>query len=163
MWKIGNGVLPAPERKRGEHDVNRQGRIWLQSPVEASGHIGLSPHVRRDSRGAHPLADHRAEVCVAVELAPRDLAGGDEAEEQDERTVLGGQRALRLHAPAELLVQPLDAVGGPERLPLGFGKLKKVSSSAPPSCRLLTTPGLRLPHVRSKAVQAVRALSALGA
>ena len=105
--------------------MKRQARIWLQSHVEASGHIGTSPHARLYSRRTHPLADHRAELRVAVELAQRDLAGGDEAEEEDERTVLGGQRALRLHAPAELLVQPLDAVGGPERLPLGLRKAEE--------------------------------------
>ena len=87
---------------------------WSQSHVETPGHTGISLHVRCPSRRAHPLADHRAEVRIAVELAQRDLPGGDEAEEEQERTVLRGQRALRVHAPAEFLVQPFDAVGGTE-------------------------------------------------
>ena len=46
MWKIVKGIPPAPERDRGYHDVERQARIWLESHVEASGHIGISPHAR---------------------------------------------------------------------------------------------------------------------
>jgi hypothetical protein len=42
-----------------------------------------------------------------------------------------------------------------------FGKRKNVSSSSPPSRRLVTTPGQRLANVRSKAVYAVGAASAL--
>jgi len=41
-----------------------------------------------------------------------------------------------------------------------FGKAKKVSSSAPPSCRLRPTPGQRFAHLRSKAVYAARPVSA---
>src|SRR4029453_11819334 len=44
----------------------------------------------------------------------------NETKEQQERRVLGGQPPLRPHAPAELLVQPFDHVGGPERLPLAL-------------------------------------------
>ena len=40
------------------------------------------------------------------------------------------------------------------------GKVKNVSSSAPPSCRLRTTPGHRVAHFRSKALYAVRPASA---
>src|SRR5713226_1058847 len=38
-----------------------------------------------------------------------------------------------------------------------LGKRKNVRSSSPPSCRLVTTPGHRLPHVRSKAAYATPA------
>ena len=41
-----------------------------------------------------------------------------------------------------------------------LGKVKNVRSSSPPSRRLLTTAGQCLSHVRSKAVYAVRAVSA---
>ena len=44
-----------------------------------------------------------------------------------------------------------------------LGKLKNVSSSVPPSCRLLTTPGQRLPQTRSNFAHAVCAASALAA
>jgi hypothetical protein len=44
-----------------------------------------------------------------------------------------------------------------------LGKRKTVRSSSPPSRRLVTTPGQRLAHVRSKAVYAARATSALAA
>jgi len=43
------------------------------------------------------------------------------------------------------------------------GNRKNVSSSSPPSRRLVTTPGHRLLHVRSKAAYAVRAVSAFAA
>ncbi len=44
-----------------------------------------------------------------------------------------------------------------------FGKAKNVRSSSPPSRRLVTTPGQRLDHVRSKTAKAPRAVSALAA
>src|SRR5207237_3590879 len=44
-----------------------------------------------------------------------------------------------------------------------LGKRKNVRSSLPPSRRLVTTPEQRLAHVRSKAVYAVQAASALAA
>src|SRR5882672_293574 len=43
-----------------------------------------------------------------------------------------------------------------------LGKRKKVRSSSPPSRRLVTTPGHRLVHARSKAAYAARAASACG-
>ena len=67
---------------------------WSQSHVETPGHTGISLHVRCHSRRAHPLADHRAEVRIAVELAQRDLTGGDEAEEEQERTVMQSSGAF---------------------------------------------------------------------
>src|SRR5713101_3441236 len=88
------------------------------------------------SRGRpHPLADDRRQLLVAIELAERDLPGGDEAEEQDDGTVLGRQGALRLHLASDLLVEALDHVSGAQRLPL----------------RLLLT-GLRLPGMLSHGV-----------
>jgi hypothetical protein len=48
--------------------------------------------------------------AVPTQPAQPDLPADDQADEQDERRVLGGQRALGLHTPAELLVQPLDHV-----------------------------------------------------
>src|SRR5439155_11911804 len=44
-----------------------------------------------------------------------------------------------------------------------LGKVKNVSSSPPPSRRLVTTPGHCFPHVRSKAAYALCAASALAA
>jgi hypothetical protein len=44
-----------------------------------------------------------------------------------------------------------------------FGKRKNVRSSSPPSRRLVTTPGHRLLHVRSRAAYAVRAVSTFAA
>ena len=40
---------------------------------------------------------HGGDVAPAVEATQADLAADHEAEEQDQRGVLGGQRALRLH------------------------------------------------------------------
>jgi hypothetical protein len=55
---------------------------------------------------------------VTVKLAQGDLPGGDEAVEQQERGTFAGQQALRLDAPAKLLVQPFNDVRGAQRLPL---------------------------------------------
>ena len=87
MLKIGNGVLRLLSAIEGS--------IMLRRPA-----ISGSPNAWLHSRRTHPLADHGAELRVAVELAQPDLFGGDEAEEENERIVLGSQRAL--------LVQPLD-------------------------------------------------------
>src|SRR5713101_8388268 len=59
---------------------------------------------------------------MAVDLPQLDLSAGNEAEEQDQRRVLGGKRALGLHAPAEFLVEALDDVRGAQRLPLYLRK-----------------------------------------
>src|SRR6516165_5549431 len=72
-----------------------------------------------------PCAQHRGNLAPPVESAQTDLAADDETEEQHEGRVLGGQCALGLHASAELLVQALDHVGGPERLPLAFRELEE--------------------------------------
>ena len=73
---------------------------------------------------AHGLvSQHRWDLAPAIETAQPDLSADHETEEQHERGVLGGQRALGLHPPPELFIQPLDAVGGAERLPLRLGKI----------------------------------------
>ena len=59
-----------------------------------------------------------AEALPAVDLAHGDLAGGEQRPEQHGRGLRRGQHGLRLDAALELLVQPLDRVGGPRRLPL---------------------------------------------
>jgi hypothetical protein len=56
-------------------------------------------------------------VAPPIEAPEPDLAAGHEAEEENERRVLGGQAALGLHAAANLFVQPLDHVGGTESTP----------------------------------------------
>ena len=52
---------------------------------------------------------------MAVDLPQLDLSAGHEAEEQDQRRVLGRERALSLHAPPEFLVEALDDVGSAQR------------------------------------------------
>lgn len=93
------------------------------------------------SRGRpHPLADDCGQLlCAAVELAQRDLPGGDETEEQDERTVLRSagkapcvftrRRNSSLRRSITLVVRSV--------FHCALGKLRNVSSSAPPSCRRL--------------------------
>src|SRR5262245_16017453 len=76
-------------------------------------------------------AQHRGDLTPAVEPAQSDLPADHEAEEQDQRGVLGGQAALRLHAPAELLVEALDDIRGPERLPLALGELEEGGQLVP--------------------------------
>jgi hypothetical protein len=145
--------------------VKGRPRIWRERYVDRAGHTWISPHTGPCSRGGpHPLPDHRRELRVAVELAQRDLTGRHEAEEEQERTVLGGERA-----PCVFTRRRNSSFNRSMLLVVrsvfhwAFGKLKNVRNSVPPSWRLLTTPGHRFPHVRSQAVQAARAASALGA
>jgi len=72
------------------------------------------------SRGCEEdgLVEHGPDVLVAIDLAHGDLAGGDEAVEQDDGGVLGGKRALGLHPTAKLLIEALDGVGGAQASPL---------------------------------------------
>lgn len=70
-------------------------------------------------------AEHRRDVAPSIDTPQPDLAAGHETEEQDQRRVLGRQAALRLHPAPELLVQPLNHVRGPERLPLALGELEE--------------------------------------
>jgi hypothetical protein len=43
MWKMGNGVLPAPDRHRGWSGVKTLRRIWLESYVDRVGYTWISP------------------------------------------------------------------------------------------------------------------------
>jgi hypothetical protein len=70
------------------------------------------------------LPQHRGDLPPAIDPAQPDLPARHEAEEQDQRSVF--------HC--------------------ALGKAKNVSSSLPPSRRLVTALGQRLAHVRSKAV-----------
>jgi len=109
------------------------------------------------------LTEHGRDLVPAVQAPQANLTAGPEAEEQHERGFLGRQTALRLHAAAEFLVQPLDHVRRAQRLPLALGDWKTVSNSSPPSWRLRTAPGPRARHSHSKAVEAARAAAALSA
>src|SRR5438477_3843430 len=97
------------------------------------------------------LTQHRADLLPTVDLAQLDLPARHEAEEQDERRVLGGQRALRLHASSELLVEPLNRVRGSQRLPLGAWEPEEREQfvTAFPQTRH-HAPGRRLADIRSK-------------
>src|SRR5215470_18366851 len=86
------------------------------------------------------LAEHDGDLPPAVDPAQLDLPAGHEAEEQDQGRVLGRQRALRFHASAKFLVEPLNCVRRPQRLPLGSGKGKEQ--------RLLKTGGRLIRHAR---------------
>src|SRR5262245_39025241 len=81
----------------------------------------------RDASCGRPasLTQHHRNVAPPVEAPQPNLAAGHEAEEEDERGVLGRQRALGLHAPAEFLVQPLNDIRGAQRLPLPLWELKE--------------------------------------
>jgi hypothetical protein len=54
----------------------------------------------------------------AVDFAQRDLPADQQRPEQHASGIRAGQHALGLDAPLELLVQPLDGVGGADGLPL---------------------------------------------
>ena len=59
-----------------------------------------------------------SERLPAVDLAHVDLAGGEQRPEQHGGSVSRWQNGLRLDPSLELLVQPLDGVGGPNAAPL---------------------------------------------
>jgi hypothetical protein len=99
------------------------------------------------------LAEHRRDLAPAIHASEADLAASHEAEEQDERRVLGRQATLSLHPPPELL-------GVFHWL---LGNWMNVSSSSPPSARLRTTPGQRRRHFRSKAAEPPWAAARLSA
>ena len=58
------------------------------------------------------------ERLPAIDLAHVDLSGGEQRPEQHGRGVCRGQHGLRLDPTLELLVQPLDRVGGANAAPL---------------------------------------------
>src|SRR5437762_12147705 len=80
---------------------------------------------RLPGRGNHAATDVFWLSTVAIFCQPSTLRNlicplDHEAEEQDHRRVLGGQRALRFHASAKFLMEPLNRVGGSQCLPLLF-------------------------------------------
>src|SRR5262245_28551045 len=105
---------------RGEGPIRENTWIWV-GPSNAI----LEPKARCVMRRLAAGTQHGGNLAPAIEPAQTDLAADDETEAQHEGRVLGGQAALRLHTSAELLVEALDHVGGPERLPLAFRKLKE--------------------------------------
>ena len=54
----------------------------------------------------------------ADEAAQRDLAAAQESEEQEQNRLFIGERGLGFGPPPELLVDPLQRIGGAQRLPL---------------------------------------------
>src|SRR5207244_3179310 len=62
--------------------------------------------------------DRVRNLLPAIESPELDLAGAQEAEEEQEDGVLTRQQSLRLRAAAKLLVDALERVGRPQRLPL---------------------------------------------
>src|SRR5882672_11390218 len=71
------------------------------------------------------LAEHRGDFPPAVDPAQLDLPAGHETEEQDQGRIFTRERALRLHAAAKLLVEPLNRVRGAQRLPLRLGEAEE--------------------------------------
>jgi hypothetical protein len=107
-----------PDREKAPSRENTQIRVGPSNAILAA--------TRDASCGRLAArAQHGGDLAPAIESTQADLPADHETEPQDERGVLGGQRALRLHAPAELLVQPLDDVGGPEGLPLALRELEE--------------------------------------
>ncbi len=66
----------------------------------------------------HALGRRLTEARPAIDLAHADLAGGEQGPEQHGCGLRRGQHGLRLDAPLELFMQPLNGVRGPCRLPL---------------------------------------------
>src|SRR2546428_1832310 len=90
-------------------------RFILSPPHSRVGGIPSCDH-------AYVLAEHRSDPPPAVDSAQSDLSAGHETEHQDDGGVFIRQRALRLHPPAELFMEPLNRIRGSQRLPLRFGE-----------------------------------------
>ena len=97
-------------------------------------------------------AQHRGDLTPAIEPAQSDLPADHEAEEQDERGVLGGQAPCVFTRRRNSSFRRSITLVVLSVFHWRFGNWKKVSSSSPPSWRLRTTPGQRGVHFRSKAV-----------
>lgn len=54
------------------------------------------------------MTEHGSDVAPPIEAPQPDLAAGDEAEEEDQRRVLGWEATLGLHPATELLVKSLN-------------------------------------------------------
>jgi hypothetical protein len=91
---------------RAERPILGGTQIWV-------GLFGALLDQVRDASCGRPtvFSQQRGDLTPAVEPAQPDLPADNQADEQDERRVLGRQRALGLHTPAEFLIQPLDHVG----------------------------------------------------
>jgi hypothetical protein len=76
--------------------------------------MGRPPRTRSQGKCAmrHAAVSRRrpqrgGDLAPAIEATEPDLPADHKAEEEDQRGILGGQRALGLHAPTKLLVQPV--------------------------------------------------------
>src|SRR3972149_5508549 len=105
---------------RAEGPILGHTRIWV-----GWSQAILEPVRDASCRRPAVFPQHRRDLAPAIESAQADLPAHHEADEQDERGVLGGQGALGLPAPAKLLVQALDHVGRAQRLPLTPGALEE--------------------------------------
>ena len=80
----------------------------------------LSGELQRSGSGGevNGLSEMLIERVPAIDFSERDLTGGEQRPEQHGGGLGRRQHGLRLDAPLELLVQPLDGVGGARALPL---------------------------------------------
>src|SRR3990172_2077056 len=58
------------------------------------------------------------QLVPAVDAPHPDLTTAQQPEQEQLRRLGIGERALRLNASPELAMEPLDRIGGPQRLPL---------------------------------------------
>src|SRR5215217_4861842 len=75
---------------------NRERRLRRDDGIGSGGEVN------------HALGWRLTEALPSIDLAHADLAGGEQGPEQHGRGLGRGQHGLRLDAPLELLVQPLD-------------------------------------------------------
>lgn len=85
-----------------------------------SGGQGLQPRddIGSCSEVSRALGDWLRDARPAIDLAHGDLAGGNQRPEQYSGCLGRGKDGLGLDAVIGLLVQPLDRMRGPRRLPL---------------------------------------------
>ena len=120
--------------RRSHHRRRRAGQAGALSPMVpgvvpsrgvlemADGASGAMTVLAQAARSIVLRGRRLAEALPAVDLAHGDLARGEQRPEQHGRGLGRGQHGLRLDAALELLVQPLDRVRRPRRLPLARGQ-----------------------------------------
>src|SRR6266568_6347274 len=98
--------------------------VCMMAPrqIETSSVCHRSKTRARSCRHRRVLTEHRGDLPPAIDPAQPDLPARHEAEEQNEGSVLAGQRALGLYAAAKFLVEPLNRVRSPYRFPLLLGE-----------------------------------------
>src|SRR3972149_12028824 len=105
----------------------------MTSPVARQSTIAERPRSRYPcSCGMlHERCWDVAQLLPAVDAPHPNLPTGQQAKQEQLRRLGVGERALRLDASPELAMEPLDRIGGPQRLPLAPREAKEGKKTLP--------------------------------